>query len=90
MFNLQSGIHRQRFPTRLTPNQAKRLKIQQEKAEDMILDAVPGAPKKCAKGQGKHTKAVTGIVVDSLNKTVISSGADGKVKVSTIYLFITF
>lgn len=80
MFNLQSGIHRQRFPTRLTPNQAKRLKIQQEKAEDMILDAVPGAPKKCAKGQGKHTKAVTGIVVDSLNKTVISSGADGKVK----------
>lgn len=55
----------------------------------MILDAVPGAPKKCAKGQGKHTKAVTGIVVDSLNKTVISSGADGKVKVSIINLLIT-
>ena len=89
MFNLQSGIHRQRFPARLTPNQAKRLKVQQEEAEDMILDAVPGASKKFAKGQGRHTKAVTGIVVDSLNKTVVSSGADGKVKVSTIYIFIT-
>lgn len=55
----------------------------------MILNAVPDAPKKFAKGQGKHTKAVTGIVVDSLNKTVISSGADGNVKVSTVYVFIT-
>ncbi|OCL13026.1 Utp21-domain-containing protein [Glonium stellatum] len=80
MFNLQSGIHRQRFPARLTPNQAKRLKIQQEEAEDMALDAALGGPKKYAKGQGRHTKAVTGIVVDSLNRTVISSGADGKVK----------
>lgn len=28
-----------------------------------------------------HTKAVTGLMVDSLNQTVISCGLDGKVKV---------
>lgn len=29
----------------------------------------------------KHTKAVTGLMVDSLNRTVVSCGLDGKVKV---------
>lgn len=29
----------------------------------------------------KHTKAVTGLMVDNLNRTVISCGLDGKVKV---------
>ncbi|OCK86302.1 WD repeat-containing protein 36 [Lepidopterella palustris CBS 459.81] len=80
MFNLQSGIHRQRFPARLTVIQAKKLKIQQEEAEDMMISMDPNAPKKYTRGQGKHTKAVTGIVVDSLNRIVISCGADGKVK----------
>lgn len=79
MFNLQSGIHRQRFPARLTPQQAKRLKLQQlEEEESMEVEA---KPKKFARGQGKHTKAVTGIAVDNLNRTVISCGEDGKVKV---------
>ncbi|OJD39747.1 wd domain-containing protein [Diplodia corticola] len=78
MFNLQSGIHRQRFPARLTPQQAKRLKLQQlEEEESMEVEA---KPKKFARGQGKHTKAVTGIAVDSLNRTVVSCGDDGKVK----------
>lgn len=79
MFNLQSGIHRQRFPARLTPNQAKKLKLRQE--GDVLEEQLPDEPQKFARGQGKHTRAVTGLVVDSLNRTVISCGADGRVKV---------
>jgi U3 small nucleolar RNA-associated protein 21 len=30
----------------------------------------------------KHTKAVTGLMIDSLNRTVVSCSLDGKVKVS--------
>ncbi|CAG8248445.1 unnamed protein product [Penicillium salamii] len=33
-----------------------------------------------ATGSSKHTKAVTGLMVDSLNRTVVSCGLDGKVK----------
>ncbi|GAD95804.1 snoRNA binding protein [Paecilomyces variotii No. 5] len=36
--------------------------------------------KKFAAAEGKHTKAVTGIMVDSLNRTVVSCGLDGRVK----------
>ncbi|EOD49920.1 putative wd repeat containing protein 36 protein [Neofusicoccum parvum UCRNP2] len=77
MFNLQSGIHRQRFPAKLTPQQAKRLKLQQLEEDSIELD---DKPKSFARGQGKHSKAVTGITVDNLNRTVISCGDDGKVK----------
>lgn len=31
----------------------------------------------------KHTKSVTGLMIDNLNRTVISCGLDGKVKVSS-------
>ncbi|KAE9990570.1 hypothetical protein EG327_001253 [Venturia inaequalis] len=76
MFNLQSGMHRQRFPPRLTQKQAQRLRAQQlESGIDGLQDSSP-----FARGQGKHAKAVTGLQVDGLNKTVISCGADGKVK----------
>jgi U3 small nucleolar RNA-associated protein 21 len=34
----------------------------------------------------KHTKAVTGLMVDNLNRTVISCGLDGKVKVCSSLL----
>ncbi|KAF9885124.1 hypothetical protein FE257_000701 [Aspergillus nanangensis] len=56
MFNLQSGSHRQSFPTRI--RQKKNLQV----------------------ASTKHTKAVTGLMVDGLNQTVISCGLDGKVK----------
>lgn len=73
MFNLQSGIHRQSFPVRVTPAQAKKLELlraaNREKGRFEILA-----------GQGKHTDAVTGLMVDSLNTTVVSCGLDGKVK----------
>lgn len=79
MYNLQSGIHRQRFPARISSKQAKMLEVQQEE-EDDLYGALGNTNKKFAKGQGKHAKAVTGIVVDSLNRTIISCGADGKIK----------
>ncbi|KZF21183.1 Utp21-domain-containing protein [Xylona heveae TC161] len=79
MFNLQSGQRRQRFPAPLTPAQAKKIKMQQAGSELSVASLADGF-KKFGPGQGKHTKAVTGIMVDSLNKTVISSGLDGKIK----------
>ncbi|KAF2191079.1 Utp21-domain-containing protein [Zopfia rhizophila CBS 207.26] len=80
MYNLQSGIHRQRFPTRLTPAQAKALKLQELEAENVILGANSSSLPKFSRGQGKHKGAITGIAVDSLNRTVISCSEDGKVK----------
>ncbi|KAK5159678.1 hypothetical protein LTR04_004877 [Oleoguttula sp. CCFEE 6159] len=80
MFNLQSGLHRQRFPARLTPAQARKLALEVRQAEDSVALGSGNSSKKFARGLGKHTAAVTGIAVDSLNKTVISCGADGKVK----------
>lgn len=81
MYNLQSGVRRQRFPSRLTPAQARQIRMQQLKqADDIVqLQAEKTAPK-FGPGMGKHTKAVTGLVVDSLNKMVISCSLDGKIK----------
>lgn len=74
MFNLQSGIHRQRFPSTLTPGQAKKLKLAH------AVQSIDHGPKKFALGEGKHKKAISGLMVDSLNRTVISCGLDGKIK----------
>lgn len=67
MFNLQSGIHRQRFPPRLSPAEVKRL---QSLGTDEALRS----------GRIAHGKSVSGIVVDPLNKTVISCSLDGTLK----------
>ncbi|RDW61608.1 Utp21-domain-containing protein [Coleophoma crateriformis] len=72
MFNLQSGLHRQRYPSKLTPAQARKLKIQMLDGTKPLSGFQPGL--------GKHTKAVTGIMVDSMNKNIISCSLDGKVK----------
>lgn len=77
MFNLQSGHHRQRFPSKLTPAQARKLKIQQLNSVDGALE---DGPKRFYAGQGRHTKAVTGLIIDSLNKNIVSCSLDGKVK----------
>ena len=78
MFNLQSGIRRQRFPNPVTPAQARRIEAQKAQKPD-------SEPSKelvsVGKGVGKHTSAVTGIEVDNLNRTVVSCSLDGKVKV---------
>lgn len=66
MFNLQSGVHRQRFPARLKAGQAKQLKLGQVN------------PEKAARFQKGHGGAITGVVVDNMNRTVISTGLDGQ------------
>lgn len=67
MFNLQSGLHRQRFPPRLKPAEAKELQNNPDAAEK-ILSARRG-----------RKAAITGIVVDDLNQTVVSSALDGTI-----------
>ena len=79
MFNLQSGIRRQRFPSKLTPGQARKLKMMQANGDRAITEGGGNLPK-YGLGEGKHTKAVTGLIVDGLNRTVISCGLDGKIK----------
>ncbi|KAI8160979.1 U3 small nucleolar RNA-associated protein 21-like protein [Colletotrichum sp. SAR 10_86] len=80
MYNLQSGLHRQRFPSKLTPAQARQMKLQQLKQADNIVQLQTEVDSGFAPGTGRHTKAVTGIVVDNLNKNVITCSLDGKVK----------
>ncbi|KAL2257514.1 hypothetical protein VTK26DRAFT_83 [Humicola hyalothermophila] len=80
MFNLQSGRHRQRFPSRLTPAQLRQLKMQQLRALDQVNKLQANSKTSFAPGTGRHTQAVTGIVVDSLNRVVISCSLDGKIK----------
>ena len=78
MFNLQSGIHRRQFPTPLTPAQARKQKLEQLSAE--ARDPLVERESISGPGKGKHAKAVTGLLVDSLNRTIISCSLDGKIK----------
>lgn len=80
MFNLQSGMHRQRFPSRLTPAQARLVKIQQLKQLDDVTQLQLRTESRFTPGTGRHTRAVTGIVIDSMNKIVISCSLDGTIK----------
>ncbi|KAI1179416.1 WD domain-containing protein [Nemania sp. FL0916] len=79
MFNLQSGLHRRRFPSKLTPAQARQVKMQQARQADTVMQLQARASSGFLPGTGKHTKAVTGIVVDSMNHLVISCSLDGRV-----------
>lgn len=81
MYNLQSGQFRRRFPARLTQAEAKKYKLQQLQAEE-TLEVAEDSLRKYVKGEGKHKGAVTGLAVDGLNRVVISSSDDGKLKVS--------
>ena len=73
MFNLQSGILRLKFPSSLTPAQARRLR------SGHALGSNDGQ-RKFTLGEGRHRKAVTGLMVDGLNRTLISCSLDGKIK----------
>lgn len=69
MFNLQSGIHRQRFPPKLNPAQLKQQRLQylqNDEAQDLTSTG--------------HVCSVTGVAVDNLNEHVISCSLDGTVK----------
>ncbi|RKF72731.1 U3 small nucleolar RNA-associated protein 21-like protein [Golovinomyces cichoracearum] len=78
MYNLQSGLHRQRYPAKLKPSQTKKHRMEQAKSADQNVTKFSRS--EFAMGYGKHKKAVTGLVVDSLNKNIISCSLDGKVK----------
>ncbi|KAK3352394.1 Utp21 specific WD40 associated putative domain-containing protein [Lasiosphaeria hispida] len=80
MFNLQSGRHRQRFPSRLTPAQVRQLKMQQLKSLDTVSKLQTHSGKSFTAGTGRHTARVTGLVIDPLNRCVISCSLDGKIK----------
>jgi U3 small nucleolar RNA-associated protein 21 len=82
MFNLQSGIHRQTFPSRITSTQAKIFRPHQLDT----LERIGGSRKKLQTSHGKHTKAVTGVMISNLNTTVISCSLDGKLKVRWVVL----
>lgn len=80
MYNLQSGRYRQRYPSKLTPAQANKLKIQQAQAAEASVQLHSTSKRTFPMGLGKHKKPVTGLVVDSLNKNIISCSLDGKIK----------
>jgi len=67
MFNLQSGAHRQRYPPRLTPAQAKQAKLQRYDS-DQIVNIRRG-----------HKDAITGIVVDNLNRMMVTTSLDSSI-----------
>ncbi|CAI4210562.1 unnamed protein product [Parascedosporium putredinis] len=56
------------------------LKLQQLKQVDDVVHLQTRIAGNFMPGTGRHTKAVTGIVVDSTNKLVVSCSLDGKVK----------
>lgn len=68
LFNMQSGSHRQKFPSR----SLKSLNKRSLKSGNAVASL---------EGGGKHNKAVSGLMIDALNQKVISCGLDGKVKV---------
>ena len=78
-FNLQSGIQRQKFPSSLTPGQARKLKMSLATGSDVSANGL-GGTREYALGEGRHQRAVTGLMVDGLNKTLFSCGLDGKIK----------
>lgn len=71
MFNLQSGLRQQSFPSPSLGTLGRKVN---SKHRD-------GLPTMLSAGGRRHTKAVTGLMVDGLNRIVISCALDGKVKV---------
>ncbi|KAL1852070.1 hypothetical protein VTK73DRAFT_9306 [Phialemonium thermophilum] len=80
MFNLQSGMHRQRFPSKLTPAQARQVKMLQLKHLDDAAQLRSRSQSRFPPGTGRHTGPVTGLVVDAMNQWVVSCSLDGTVK----------
>lgn len=79
-FNLQSGVQRQKFPVSLTPGQARKLKMSHATGDNNPSAIGLDGTRKYALGEGRHKRAVTGLMVDGLNKRLISCGLDGKIK----------
>ncbi|KAL4778750.1 Utp21 specific WD40 associated putative domain-containing protein [Aspergillus varians] len=65
LFNMQSGQYRQGYPSQKAKN---------------TLSSDSGFSTRQAGMSTMHTKAVTGLAIDGLNRTIVSCGLDGKVK----------
>ncbi|KAI9369999.1 Utp21 specific WD40 associated putative domain-containing protein [Aspergillus egyptiacus] len=63
MFNMQSGLHRQSYPSQAVKSK---------------LNGTGTASAR--QPPTKHIKAITGLAIDGLNRTLVSCGLDGKVK----------
>lgn len=79
MFNLQSGIQRQKFPSPITASHARNLRMQEASSSKELNEDGNKAPKYIP-GRGKHERAISGLIVDDLNRTVISCSLDGRIK----------
>ena len=79
-YNLQSGVQCQKFPSSLTPGQARKLKMSHAAGGNSESAIGFDGTHKYALGEGRHKRAVTGLMVDGLNKILISCGLDGKIK----------
>lgn len=66
MFNMQSGLHRQQFPSR-----SSRFTIRN-----------PSSNSGRGTTGEKHNKGISGLMIDALNQTVVSAGLDGRIKVT--------
>lgn len=74
MWNMQSGKERRSFSVAgATMGDSK---------PDIIQRAKTGKAKEKAKANVRSTQAITGLVVDALNTTVIASTLEGKIYVS--------
>lgn len=71
IFNLQSGLHQQSFPPASLGVHGRKVNPRNNGSFPIALNA----------SRARHSKTVTGLMVDGLNRTVISCGLDGKVKV---------
>jgi U3 small nucleolar RNA-associated protein 21 len=83
MFNLQSGLHRQSFPSRPTS-------LKSYQPSSVRHSALPVAKNMGNFGstppEEQHSGEVSGLTIDSLNRIVVSSGLDGKIKVRTTFV----
>ncbi len=73
LFNMQSGQHRQSYP---------------RKVNNKFTNEGAG-PVRQSNISAKHTKAVTGLAIDSLNRTIVSCDLDGKVKVGFLQIALS-
>lgn len=83
MYNLQSGLHRQSFPSRTIP-------LTSYPPSSARHSTLPIARKTHKHGpaifEEKHNREISGLAIDSLNRMVVSSGLDGRVKVRSTFL----
>ncbi|ERF69345.1 hypothetical protein EPUS_08818 [Endocarpon pusillum Z07020] len=67
MYNLQSGMHRRKFPPKLTPAEVKQVRLRQLRSDTEMAN------------RGHHG-SVSGITVDALNQSMVSCSLDGSIR----------